>query len=253
MTFEPLGPKLSARAAELGFIGDPNKGLGRDIHAVADTGATDSDGDSEMTDSDSSSSDDDHVVPEADFVPLEIGKKPQAATAEDGEKDAKETSTSGVEPNPYFVIDTKPTPVVMNSNSVEKKSKKRAKEEAQEERKAKKAKKDKKPEPQLEEPAPAEPEVDFAALEAQLQAEVAAGEKAQEEQAQAENTSVEEKKSRKKRRRSSNGDEEVVKKKAKKEKKDKKDKKRKVDDGADGEEVDGAKKKKRKHHVDDSE
>jgi hypothetical protein len=217
--FEPLGPKLAERAAELGYT---KRGkLGRD----PDAASSDSDGDTEMSDSSLSSDDDDAVVEGADFVPLNIGQKvPRFPIVDDsGEDKENETTANGVEPNPYFVVDTNPAPVVLNVNGVVKKSKKRAKEEDGEGKKSKKAKKEKDAAPgaRLE---PAGPEVDFAALEAKLQAEVEEAEAAKTQEAQAAESS-EGKKSKKKRRRSSDGTGGVVEK-----KKAKKGKSKKVED-----------------------
>jgi len=214
--FEPLGPKLAERAAELGYT---KRGkLGRDPDAVS----SDSDGDTEMSDSSLSSDDDDAVVEGADFVPLNIGQKvPRFPIVEDSGGDKEnETTANGVEPNPYFVVDTNPTPVVLNVNGVVKESKKRVNDEDGEGKKSKKAKKEKDaaPEARLE---PAEPEVDFAVLEAKLQAEVEGAEAAKAQAAE----SSEDKQSKKKRRRSSDGTGGVVEK-----KKAKKDKSKKVED-----------------------
>lgn len=213
--FEPLGPKLAEKAATLGYT---KRGkLGRDPDAIS----TDSEGDTEMSDSSDSSDDDDAVAEGADFVPLNIGKKvSQFPTAEDSSEDRESrTTANGVEPNPYFVVDTEPTPVALDGNGVVKKSKKRAKGEDGEGKKAKKAKKEKTAAPEFDEsalaPEPTKPEINFNELEAKLQAEVEAGTKAQEASA---TELAEEKKSKKKRRRSSDGVEGIVEKKAKKEK-----------------------------------
>lgn len=209
--FEPLGPKLAERAAELGYT---KRGkLGRDPDAVS---STDSDGDTDMSDSSSSSDDDDAVVEGADFVPLNIGKKvPRFPIVEDsGEDKENKTAVNGVEPNPYFVVDTNPTPVVLNGDGSAK-SKKRAKEKDGEGTKSKKAKRKKDAVSEASQSVPVEPEVDFTALEAKLQAEVDQAEAAKGQEAA---ESSEEKKSKKKRRRSSDGDELVEKKKVKKEK-----------------------------------
>jgi hypothetical protein len=212
--FEPLGPKLAERAAELGY--KKRGGLGRDPDAVS----TDSDGDTEMSGSSNSSDAGDAVAEGVDFVPLSIGKKvPRFSTADNsGEDKENKVAASGVEPNPYFVVDTEPTPVVLDGNGVMK-SKKRAKEGDGEGKRAKRAKKEKSAVTESAEyapvPQPVQPAVDFTALEANLQAEIEARSKAQESQA---TESTDEKKSKKKRRRSSGGVEEVVEKKVKKEK-----------------------------------
>ncbi|CZT09121.1 uncharacterized protein RAG0_13977 [Rhynchosporium agropyri] len=282
--FEPLGPKLEQKAAEIGF--DPvGKGkLGRNPEDV------DEDGDSEMTDdSDDSSeaegSDKDGVADNSDFVKLDVGSKiPRFESLANDNKAAVQDTTSTVESNPYFVVDVEPTPVNIGGPEPEKKSRKQQKAEALEARKAARLAKKlaheaaklappKEPTPQPEaapepqpEPQP-EPDFDYAELEANLQAEIAAGTKAQEE--------AEEKKSKKKRRRSSGVDEDVVEKKAKvekkekkrkaeaeenggsvdaadvkkvkKEKKEKKEKKRKAEESADTEEAEEGTKKKRRH------
>ncbi|KAH7305710.1 hypothetical protein BKA65DRAFT_415564 [Rhexocercosporidium sp. MPI-PUGE-AT-0058] len=269
--FEPLGPKLEQKAADIGY--DPvGKGkLGRNPEDV------DTDGDSEMTDSsddsDAEGSENDGVADNADFINLEIGSEiPRFTSVADEPKASEEEKPGAVEANPYFVVDVKPTPVNLTQPPLEKKSRKQIKEEAAEarkaERKARKAAHEAAKSAPAKEPTPQpepEPEVDFAELEATLQAEIAAGTKAQ-EAAEAK----EEKKSEKKRRRSSGVDEEVVEKKAKVEKKekkrkaeedsgaeeakkvkkDKKEKKRKAEDSADGEEAEEGTKKKRKHKGD---
>ncbi|KAE9373943.1 hypothetical protein N431DRAFT_482803 [Stipitochalara longipes BDJ] len=213
--FEPLGPKLAQRAAELGYT---KRGkLGRDPDAIS----TDSDDDTEMSDS-SSSDDDDAATNGADFVPLNIGAKvPRFPIVEEaGEDKEQKTTTNGVEPNPYFVVDTNPTPVVFNGNGLVKMSNKRAKEDNDEGKESKKPKKEKHAVTEAAESLSVEPEVDFAALEAALQAEVEAAEAAKAREAQSAGL-VEDKKSKKKRRRSSDGVELVEKKKVKKERPEK--------------------------------
>jgi len=285
INFEPLGPKLAEKAAELGYT---KRGkLGRDPDAVS----SDSDSDTEMSDASSSSDDDDAVAEGADFVPLNLGKKaPRPATAEDS-AEGKENNTNGVEPNQYFVVDTNPTPVVLNGNGTGKKSKKRAKEEDSEAKKSKKVKNGKAAVAEEAAPVLTDPEVDFAAIEAKLQAEVEEFEAAKARESQGAESS-EEKKSKKKRRRSSDDLEGKAEKKIRKrksieanveeapsvepsipadestakdsgkngklpettpgdeaveKKREKKEKKRKAD--ADEPEVDDGKKKKRKHKV----
>lgn len=195
-SYELLGPQLAAKAKEMGYT---KRGkLGRDPDAVS----TDSDGDTEM--SDSSSDDDDAAKKEGQFVPLQVGKNvPRFPIVEElGEDKEKPAATNGVEPNPYFVVDTNPTPVVLNGNGTSKKDKKRAKEEDGGGKKSKKAKTEKSDVVEAAAPQPTEPEVDFNVIEAALAAEVAAAAKAQEAQ---EAEAAEEKKSKKKRRRSSDG------------------------------------------------
>ncbi|KAN0098180.1 hypothetical protein V8E51_013843 [Hyaloscypha variabilis] len=211
--FELLGPKLAQKAAELGYT---KRGkLGRDPDAVS----SDSDTDTEISNPSSSSDDADAVTKGADFVPLNVGAKvPRFPTVEDSGADKEKTTTNGVEPNPYFVVDTNPTPVIVNGNGVVKLSKKRATEDDGEEQKSKKTKKEKHT---VSEPAvsfPVEPEIDFAAVEAALQAEVEAAEAIKAQEAHSAESS-ENKKSKKKRRRSSDGDELVEKKKVKKDSK----------------------------------
>jgi hypothetical protein len=176
--------------------------LGRDPDAVS----SDSDSDTEMSDSSSASDDDDAVAEGADFVPLNLGKKaPRPATGEDSAKDKQNnTAANGVEPNPYFVVDTNPTPVVLNGNDTGKKSKKRAKEEDSEAKKSKKVKKEKVAVAEEAAPVPTDPEVDFAAIEAKLQAEVEEFEATKARESQGAESS-EDKKYKKKRRRSSDG------------------------------------------------
>jgi hypothetical protein len=176
--------------------------LGRDPNAVS----SDSDSDTEMSDSSSASDDDDAVAEGADFVPLNLGKKaPRPAAGEDSaEEKQNNTAANGVEPNPYFVVDTNPTPVVLNGNGTGKKSKKRATEEDSEAKKSKKVKKQKVAVAEEAAPVPTDPEVDFAAIEAKLQAEVEEFEATKARESQGADSS-EDKKSKKKRRRSSDG------------------------------------------------
>jgi hypothetical protein len=287
INFEPLGPKLAEKAAELGYT---KRGkLGRDPDALS----SDSDSDTEMSDSSSSSDGDDAVAEGADFVPLNIGKKtPRPTTGEESAEDKENnTAANGVEPNPYFVVDTNPTPVVLNGRGTGKKSKKRAKEEDEEVKKSKKVKKEKTVVAEAAALVNTDPEVDFAAIEAKLQAEVEEFEAAKARESQGAESS-EDKKSKKKRRRSSDGLDGKAEKKIRKrksiegkveeaptaepstpadestakdsgkngklsettpgdeaveKKKEKKEKKRKAD--ADEPEVDDGKKKKRKHKV----
>jgi hypothetical protein len=213
INFEPLGPKLAEKAAELGYT---KRGkLGRDPDAVSSD--NDSDSDTEMSDSSSSSDDDDAVAEGADFVPLNIGKKPpRPPTAEDSAEDKENnTAANGVESNPYFVVDTNPTPVVLNGKGTGKKSKKRAKEEDGEGKKSKRVKKEKVAIAEEAKLLTTDPEVDFAAIEAKLQAEVEEFEATKARESQGAESS-EDKKSKKKRRRSSDGLEGKAEKKIKK-------------------------------------
>ena len=163
-----------------------------------------------------------------DFIPLNI--------------DNKETKKSNdtAEPNSFFAIDAEPSPVNLNGKSI--KSKKRAKgDDGEENKTAKKVKKEKSPilTPTSEpEPASASnpihrgaradnpvifsqsepeqastshvksktPNVDFSAIEAQLQAEIEAGTKAKEEREKAKAEKLAKK--AKKRKRLSEGDSE---------------------------------------------
>ncbi|KAK0117439.1 hypothetical protein ONS96_013270 [Cadophora gregata f. sp. sojae] len=272
-SFERLEPELDKKAADIGYNPAGKGKLGRNPEDV------DEDGDSEMTDtsdasddSDAEEIDHDVVADNTDFIQLSIGSKMSRFPSNGAKPATAEENATAVEPNPYFVVDIEPTPVNLQP-AEPKKSRKQLKEEAALARKAaREAKKSayeasklagpKKPTPQPE------PEVDFAALEASLQAEIAAATKIQEEDAARELS----RKSKKKRRRSSGVDEEVVEKEkekkgkgeedtdadggaveeAKKVKKEKrsKEKKRKADDGADGEEPEEGTKKKRKHKGD---
>ncbi|KAH7377500.1 hypothetical protein BKA64DRAFT_688271 [Cadophora sp. MPI-SDFR-AT-0126] len=274
-SFDRLEPRLDQKAVEIGYNPVGKGKLDRNPDDV------DEEGDSEMMDaldssddSEAEGSEHDAVAENAEFIQLSIGSKiPRFSSVTNGTKSAEEEKASAVEANPYFVVDVEPTPVNLEPTPP-KKSRKQLKEEAalarNAAREAKKAAyeasklappKEPTPQPQIQ----PEQEVDFAALEASLQAEIAAATKKQEEDAK------EEKKSKKKRRRSSGVDEEVVEKKVKldkkekkrrvedsadteeeakkekKEKKDKKEKKRKAEDSADGEEVEEGAKKKRKH------
>ncbi|KUJ10175.1 uncharacterized protein LY89DRAFT_689985 [Mollisia scopiformis] len=255
-TFVPLVPQLDEKARQLGYNPKGKGSLGRSMDYL------DNDGDSDMSDalesSEESGSEDDGD-----------GKK-----SKEGEK--TESVPSATEPNPFFVVDTQPTPVNLTalngtantpkdglSNRQRKKLEKEAKaEERLAKRMAKKAAYEAKKAAAAAEgstnaaeeppkPEPQSPAVDFRALEAKLQAEIEDGTKAQQEH-EAQEAEAAEKRAKKKRRRSSEGGEEVVEKKAKKdkkEKKEKKDKKRKADDEEDADEV-ISKKKKRKNKTD---
>ncbi|EPE33546.1 hypothetical protein GLAREA_06559 [Glarea lozoyensis ATCC 20868] len=162
------------------------------------TAPVDEDGDSEMEDASSSSDVD------------------EAADAESTIEPTKANGAVVVEANPYFVVDTEPTPVTVElgaSQSHTKKNKSRAKEEH----------------------ASSETPVDFEALQAKLQAEVDIGEATKDIEAHGE---VAESKKDKKRRRSSDG----LSKEGKKAKKEEKERKRKAS-GDGGELVVGRKRK----------
>lgn len=248
--FEPLGPTLEQKAADIGY--DPvGKGkLGRNPEDV------DEDGDSEMTesadDSDGKGNDSDGVADNSDFVKLHIGSKIPRFASVANDKAPQRDASAAVESNPYFVVDVEPTPVNLSEPIPEKKSRKQLKDEAFAERKAARELKKQAVEaakaaaPKEPTPEP-ESEVDFAELEATLQAEIAAGTKAQEEA-----EAKEEKKSKKKRRRSSGVEEEVVGKKAKVEKKEKKRKAEECDDVEEAKKVKEEKKKEKKRKADDS-
>ncbi|CAG8981065.1 hypothetical protein HYALB_00013249 [Hymenoscyphus albidus] len=247
INYVPLYPQVEALRA--GLTTDA-AGNGANAIGATTNEAFDSDGDSEMEDapglesldSDSSSSSSGESDDEDSPAP---------------EKKVKEKSNPApeVEPNPYFVVDTEPTPVNLPKTEAPsvKKGKKRTSDEDIPE-KAKKIKKSKsteslsketkhkdKSDEDIEEPQPKkskkakisksetvvavkEPEVDFHALQVQLQAEVDVGEATRDVEALGEG----EKESRKekKRRRSSDGTSE---KEGKKHKKDKSEgKKRKA-------------------------
>ncbi|KAK6581596.1 hypothetical protein PZA11_006287 [Diplocarpon coronariae] len=277
--FEPLAPQLEKRGAELGYNPVGKGMLDRNPEDVK------GDGDSEMSDAPDGSdfdSEDDAMAQNSDFVPLDGSKHSQAALAEDGDSEvgaevneaipSRRKEAIEVEPNPYFVVDVEPTPCVVNASAPRdplKKSRKQMKAEAAEIRKATRetakqahiASMAAASAPPKKATPPAEPEVDFNALEATLQAEIAAGTKAQEE------AEASEKKIKKRRRRASDEDEEIAEKKAKiekserkkpkaedgddapekKAKKEKKGKKRKAEDAADVVEAEEVTKKKRKH------
>lgn len=227
INYVPLLPQVEALKAGLTVDKEDNgaTALGATTKKAE---PVDSDGDSEMedapeadsdSDSNSSSSDSDSDSDDEDSAPeKKVEEKPTKPIAE-------------VEPNPYFVVDTEPTPVNLPTTSSilpTKKGKKRAKDEETIEKKVKQVKKSKAielapdtKEIKRKESSPAiEPkkskkakieksvveeekkEVDFHALQAQLQAEVDVGEATKEVEALGE--SKESKKERK-RRRSSDG------------------------------------------------
>ncbi|EKD15706.1 hypothetical protein MBM_06334 [Drepanopeziza brunnea f. sp. 'multigermtubi' MB_m1] len=246
--YEPLGPQLQKKAADLGYDPTGKGELGRNSEDVDEDGDTEmsdvsDDTDSEASDSDKEGADSDAAVESnnSDFVQPNIGAKfPRFPNAENSEtiesSSNKENKPAGVEPNPYFVVDLEPTPVELNDSVGEKNTRKRRREEEKELRRAnKEAKKaahkatkdaaaaDASTLPKEATP-PLEPRVDFAALEVKLKAEIAAGTKAQEEAKVAQ--SAEGNKSKKKRRRSNDGEsDEVAEKKAKIDKSEKKKRK----------------------------
>lgn len=234
-----------------------------DIHTDSQSSDTDSE---DSVDSSEDSDEEMSDAPEAkeDIVALNGGKK-RKLSDEDVEKEAEE-------PNPYFVVDTNPTPVTIPSLPPAKKSRKHKDKDASDDMPKKNKKKKSKA-------AVAEddlPKVDYAEIERQLQEEVQEGlraKAAQEVKLAAMRVELEKKMKMKemgegkerKRKRVSEGSAagEVVGKKVKKEKvkKEKKEKKRKAIEDGDGEvvgEVSGGdvgdgegkkKKKKRKHEV----
>ncbi|KAK2627387.1 hypothetical protein QTJ16_003353 [Diplocarpon rosae] len=276
--FEPLAAQPEKNAVEPGYNPTEKGTLDQNSESVI---GDENSGESDASDGSESEGEDDAVAQNTDFVTLNGAKHPRAAPLENSVSEARaglheaipsrRKETTEVEPNPYFVVDVEPTPVVLDtpaSGDPNKKSRKQTEAEATELRKA--AKEARKqtctaPEaaasaPPMEAAPPADSEVDFNALEAKLQAEIAAGTKAQEE------AEASEKMLKKKRRRSSNGDEEVGEKKAKIEKlekkkrkaeegesvsekkaKEKKGKKRKAEETAEVVEAEEASKKKRKH------
>lgn len=299
--FEPLGPRLDAKAEALGYDTKGKGALGKDtLEEALAAGAIPSDHEEDSDDSDSSDySDEPAVVSDPvkdglDYVPLFGGAK---STYTNGLKigDSDKENTALVS-NPYFIVDTLPTPVAMDPNAPKKEDKTAKKLRLRAEREARNLKKEQikqeklaffakkaAEEAAIETTAIAKPiesdesEVDFAALESALQAEIEEGtrkqrraeehahkmeekaakrkrkrdsegdeevveKKAKTEETEKPDTDVTEKKSEKKRRRSSSSDEDSTEKKVKKDKKEKKDKKRRPDDGENGEE----KKKKRK-------
>ncbi|CZR68269.1 uncharacterized protein PAC_18168 [Phialocephala subalpina] len=263
--FEPLVPKLDEKARAMGYDPKGKGALGRSMDYLDQEGKSlDQDGDTDMSDASESSSDesdsDDDVATGADYIGLDIGSRKKQ------KKDHTIETTNGAAPNPFFVVDTEPTPVNLNTapNAAEqaserlsnRKRKQMEKDEAAAARLAKRMAKKAAYEAEkaaaaqaTEESAkePSSPGVDFRELEAKLQAEIDDGTRAQQE-AEAQEAEAAAKTAKKKRRRSSEGGEEVVKK-VKKEKKEKK--KRKADDDVE-EEEDSGKKKKRKHRDSDS-
>jgi hypothetical protein len=153
------------------------------------------------------------AAPPADYIPLNIVKKAPKTSECAAEKGEDTSAAEPVEPNSFFVVDTKPTPVNLNGTS--KKSRKRAKEEdSGEQKSAKKAKKEKavaaEPKPAIDsertsasnsnpsrvddivaqpkvksgdapKDKPKSFKVDFSSIEAKLQADIEAGTKAKEE------------------------------------------------------------------------
>ena len=195
-----------------------------------------SEDDSDTSDSESEV-EDAKDAPAPEFIPIVAGKKRKLGS------EAEEDSTSkGVESNPYFMVDTEPTPVEPSTEKRTKKAKKSNDEvvlkkrtqrtsDDEEEPSEKKIKKHKKNQivqvadstltHEEAKPETNQPKVDFTAIERQLQAEVEARMKAKEEEdaAAAQILSTEVSKKDKKRKRTSTGSEAAEKKKVKKEKK----------------------------------
>ncbi|KAF7899981.1 hypothetical protein EAF00_004317 [Botryotinia globosa] len=264
-SYEPLVPQLDAR-------------LAAEKNGTATTKTNESNNDSSDSSSDSSSSfdsDPDSDAAEVGGYEDEDVEMEDAPVAE-SKKDPSTSAPVETESSAHFFVDTEPTPI-SDLNKKDKKDKKRKADDALVGRKSKREKKSEEEEKEKEkEKKIEEEEVNFQAMEAQLQAEVEAGMKAQEEKAQ----NAEEKKE-KKRKRDSNVEEiegkELKKEKkskkaeekvkeaeeveveqeveqapepeveSKKEKKSKKDKKRKADDvAAEDEQIDGKRKRKSK-------
>lgn len=217
-----MGPKLAERAAALGITKENSENiLGVSHEQSEDTemsdSSDDSDSDSDSNSGSASSSDSESNEDiEESFVPTATTNTKKRKISESSEADDSMKKT--VEPNPYFVIDTNPTPVAVNGVGPAKKQRK--------ERKPEKRPKNVEVvmetvvEPVMaEETVVVEPDqsaVDFDAVEAQLQAEVAAGIQAQLEEEEVALRKLE----KKKRKRSSTGaHEDVVVKKIKKSKK----------------------------------
>ncbi|TAQ88764.1 hypothetical protein B7494_g2930 [Chlorociboria aeruginascens] len=257
--FIPLTPQLDARVAAIaagkpdpGMISinkDPRNVLGANAKAkTTPIGEANKNGNSGEGDG-SSESEDEEMLDGPDWTPLNIAKEGETKAAEP------------VEPNPYFVVDTEPTPTVAHGQDTSSKnSKKRSKpadaesdievEVEIEEKKAKK--KESKKEKKSKKSKTAET-VDFTAMEAKLQAEVEAGLKAQKERSQSVETGGKESNKEKKRKRESVGDGGKKVKKLKEERTEK-EKKRKADtntdadvDAGDVENADRAGKKKKRH------
>ncbi|TGO62868.1 hypothetical protein BOTNAR_0108g00300 [Botryotinia narcissicola] len=264
-SYEPLVPQLDAR-------------LAAEKNGTATTKTNESNKDSSDSSSDSSSSSDSDSDSDSDAA--EVGGyededvEMEDAPVAESKKDPSTSAPVETESSAHFFVDTEPTPIA-DLNKKDKKDKKRKADDALVGRKSKREKMSEEEEKEKEKKIEEE-EVNFQAMEAQLQAEVEAGMKAQEEKAQ----NAEEKKE-KKRKRDSNVEENEGKKEkkekkskkveeevkeaeevevepeveqapepeveSKKEKKSKKDKKRKADDvAAEDEQIDGKRKRKSK-------
>ncbi|TGO08831.1 hypothetical protein BTUL_0189g00020 [Botrytis tulipae] len=258
-SYEPLVPQLDAR-------------LAAEKNGTATTKSNESNNDSSDSSSDSSSSSDS----DSDSDAAEVGGyededvEMEDAPVAESKKNPSTSAPVETESSAHFFVDTEPTPIA-DLNKKDKKDKKRKADDALVGRKSKREKKSEEEEKEKEKKIEEE-EVNFQAMEAQLQAEVEAGMKAQEEKAQ----NAEEKKE-KKRKRDGNVEENEGKKskkekkskkveeevkeaeefeveqeqepevESKKEKKSKKDKKRKADDvAAEDEQIDGKRKRKSK-------
>jgi hypothetical protein len=243
INFEPLGPRLDAKARALGYDTKGKGALGMDtLEKALAAGAvssdhedysdkSDSEADSDTSDSNESAAVPDPVKDGLDYVPLFGGAKSTYTNGlKSGDSDKENTALTA---NPYFIVDTLPTPVVVDPNAPKKENKTAKKLRLQAEREAKKLKKEQIKQEKLaffakkaEEEAAggstqvagptetAESEVDFTALESALQAEIEEGTRKQ-RRAEEHARKMEEKAARRKRKRESDGDEEVVEKKAK--------------------------------------
>lgn len=216
LKYEPLLPKLQEKAEAAGIYWNENKLdqlWGNQMKKKATSGPTDSSSESsseESSDEDSDSEDSEVSEEEAD-----------------DEKDG----SNGVESNQFFVVDTKPTPVdLTGATPKSKKEKKSKKAKGTESTSADSipAKKSRKRSSDDDVEQPTSPKkskataedlanVDFTAVEAQLQAEVEAGMKAKEKELQKKASQIEEEseelaksKKEKKRKRNSDGTQAVV-------------------------------------------
>lgn len=277
-SYEPLGPKLAAKAAELGY---KKRGkLGRN----PDDPESESDSDSEDADSEDEDSNTDLMAKGAAFISLR-GKVSTSIPVQNTESDnagveatntktdldnlmegikqkVEKTTITPVEENPYFFVDTEPVPVDLSVPAKEGKGakKRRLAEERAEKRAAKKVARESRAthteDPAISATAPEadastelEKQPDFAAIEAQLRADIEAKTKEQEAEKALKKETTEEIASRKKRRRSSDGTTEIAQRKIKKDKKVQ-DKKRKAEESAASEvslEVSVKKNKEDKH------
>ncbi|KAI1000519.1 hypothetical protein K3495_g7677 [Podosphaera aphanis] len=176
---------------------------------------------------------DDEMITNVDFISLKDHSKRSPRKKITREKtpipETIQSSSDGVESNPYFMIDLNPTPVDLThsqANTTRRPKSKVLDTNTVMDRKARLLERDRKKEAQkLSSPEkkehPSEQDVDFAALQAQLLAEIAAGERYKRESLTRIAALNAGKESSKKRRRSSEGAE-AHEKKAKKEKRKRK-------------------------------